>query len=214
MPTLTKRALIAAAALVPIAVSSGAAEAHETRGTLTIAWNLSTSVSNYTDCPVAAPVEIDCLGTQVYVEQRDKRIGRTHIRTSTASVSNFVVHFHPDGTFEIDASPFATGSGPVNLQFHGISRLRAYGSVPMSDGTVVRIGVRLSGTGPANEYGDTASGPDPDCPSGASEYTYAGAWRTAEVRGTLVTGATTLVATSAVGDAFILAEHGRGTCSP
>jgi hypothetical protein len=214
MPTLTKRALIATAALIPIVVSSGAAEAHQSHQKLTIAWEVSTSVSNYTDCPVTAPAEIDCVGTQVFVEQREKRIGRTRISTSTASVSIFVVHFHADGTFELDELPFATGSGPVSLRFHGISRLRVTGSVPMSDGTAVGIGVRLSGVGPVNRYADTGSGPDPDCPSGSSEGTWSGAWRDAEASGVITVDGAPLVPTSAVGVPFILDEHGRGSCLP
>lgn len=214
MPTLTKRALIAAMALIPIAVSSGVAEAHESRGQLTIAWDVSTSVSNYTDCPVTAPAEIDCLGTQVYVEQRDKRIGRMRIRTSIASVSNFVVHFHADGTFEIDESPFAVGSGRVSLRFHGTSRLRVAGSVAMSDGSVVGLGARLTATGPTNRYTDTGSGPDPDCASGSSQGTWSGAWRDAEVSGVITVDGETLAPTSAIGVPFILQEHGRGSCLP
>ncbi len=134
---MIQASVAAAAVLVPMAVAGGHVEAKSHPDPIRISWNTNLSVSNYTDCPVA-PADVDCIGTQIVVEQSKKRVGQAVTRTSQADVASFVVHFHSDGSFEIEPDPFATGSGPVRLDFDDLEKAQVRGTVPMSDGSVSR----------------------------------------------------------------------------
>lgn len=210
MRTRTIRSLVASAAvLLPLAAAGHTAVA--AAPAITVTRNVSTSLSDFTNCPVT-PAEVDCLGTQMFVFVLHQSVGGVGTHTSTAEISNFVVHFHADGSFEVEAAPFATGTAHVRVEAAGLGAWRVRGSVPLSDGTVTDVRVRLNGIGKVNRYADSGSGPEPGCPSGTSTIRWAGEWRTARVAGGLTIGDTSLVPTTAVNEPYVLHERSRGTC--
>jgi hypothetical protein len=211
---MIQASLAAAAVLVPMAVASGHVEAKSHPDPIRITWDFNNSVSSYTDCPVLAPADVDCVGTQIYVEQLKKRVGRTVTRTSRAEVYSVVVHFHADGSFQIEPVPFATGSGPVRLDFDDLEKAQVRGTVPMSDGSVAEIRVKLAGVGPVTKYSGSGASPESACPSGSSDLTWEGAYRNASVVGAITVGTSVQNPTEAIGPAFILEEQDEGACTP
>ena len=210
---MIQASVAAAAVLVPMAVASGHVEAKSHPDPIRITWDFNNSVSSYTDCPVA-PADVDCVGTQIYVEQLKKRVGRTVTRISRADVSSFVVHLHADGSFQIEPLPFATGSGPVRLDFGDLEKAQFRGTVPMSDGSVAEIRVKLTGDGPVTKYSGGGVFSESACPSGSSDVTWEGGYRDASVLGAITIGSSVQNPTEAVGRAFILGEQGEGACTP
>lgn len=210
---MIQASVAAVAVLVPMAVASGHVEAKSHPDPIRITWDFNNSVSSYTDCPVLAPADVDCVGTQVYVEQLKKRVGRTVTRISRADVSSVVVHFHSDGSFQIEPLPFATGSGPVRLDFADLEKAQVRGTVPMSDGSVAEIRVKLSGVGPATTYSGGGVFSESACPSGSSDVTWEGGYRYASVVGAITVGSSVQNPTEAVSRAFILGEQGEGACT-
>ncbi len=204
----------AALAVAPIAVTispAGATAAHGPE----FEWKYASAGGNFTDCPVG-PVasETQCTGINFYAEAFDVQVGETERHVEQGGAQKFTVHLHVGGTFNIDPMPFAGGQGALHVDLEGLKGGSVSGSIPMSDGTSLKVSTKYRFVGPAIPYGETnVAYPNPYCPSGNIVTTYSGAFGAAKATGSVTSGGVRYVPTEANGPASMNTNHEHGICT-
>ena len=210
------KAMVALATLLaPMAMAAHTAHADSQQRAVRVRYDMSGGQSNFTSCVVPVTVDTDCIGSGVFVNTVKTRVGEAESKVTTAFVGLSVVHVHPDGSFEIDPTPFAEGSGRVEVEGRSLRSLKVSGSIPLNDGTVAKIRLTLTGTGVVlNPFSGSGTVPEPLCASGSADISWTGQVNEALATGSLTVDGMAQPPTTAVGPATLFTEADRGSCTP
>ncbi|MEY2463655.1 MAG: hypothetical protein QOH64_1793 [Acidimicrobiaceae bacterium] len=209
---LLRSAIAVAATIVVLVTTATTAEAKTARPAKVDLKREGANVQ-FTNCPASTTVEATCIGTNVGVEAREGVVGKREVESTTVFVDLFTVHIHPDGTFDVDFPPFASGASKIQLDNDGFKRITIRRTVPMSDGTQAKVAVTLTGTGPLLPFDASGPAPVPECPSGTADLTFHGRSRDATANGFAIIHGEKQQPTSAEGAPYLYAERDRGTCT-
>jgi hypothetical protein len=199
------------AGLVLVVASASAAAASPKSGQrITIEY--AAAGAQFTDCPATTAHPIDCLGTDVFLESFEKKVGRKESQGTTLRVTVVPVHLTKEG-FTI-GSPVAVGESHPEFDGDGPRKVRIKETVRLSDGTKAKINVTLKGVGPVWPSSFTGVFPEPDCPSGWAKVTLNQRGREATATGSAIIHGRTESPTSVVQTPFLLSEHDTGACVP
>lgn len=171
--------------------------------------------AQFTNCPNKPPAqETLCLGVDVFAEEIDGTIQGQPTQGSGVFVNVVQVHFHPDGTFDIDEQPIATGDAPLKVDFDGFNVVSIKGKVPLSDNTVAAVHFSLRATTIEPSHTFKGHFEIPECASGFGTVKVRQHFRDASTLGSVDVHGSKTTPTSALITPFILDETDTGNCDP
>jgi hypothetical protein len=203
--------VVAAAAIVgPAAAAHGASQ--PTAPSATAMVHLSDAL--WSDCQYTG-AEHDCLATDVFGSNVTETLGTRTKATHEVDLTVYLVHFHADGSFDVDPNLVATGVGrDATVHITTTDTWIVATSVALSDGTRAHIGISMTGVGDPvfKDHGTSFS--DSLCASGNAVGTSHFERRNADTTGSVVVhGTAEGLVPSFVSQAATYVEHDRGVCA-